>query len=286
MSTLDLISEARCFGGRQVTYRHASAKTGTAMRFAVYLPPKAEHEATPVLWWLSGLTCTEDNFSQKAGAQRIAAELGLMLVMPDTSPRGPASNGDAVPDDAEAAFDFGLGAGFYVDATEAPWASNYRMYSYITEELPEIVAANLPADLTRQSIAGHSMGGHGALTIGLKNPGRFRSISAFAPIVAPSLCPWGRKAFTHYLGPDEATWRAYDATALVQDGARVPELLVEQGSSDPWLEKELLPEKFEAACAVAGQPLTLRRQDRYDHGFFFISSFIEDHLRWHAERLT
>jgi S-formylglutathione hydrolase len=281
MTHLDLISEARCFGGRQITYQHASTETGTPMRFAVYLPPQAEHGAVPVLWWLSGLTCTEDNFAQKAGAQRIAAELGLMLIMPDTSPRG-----EGVPDDADKAFDFGLGAGFYVDAAQAPWAANYRMYSYVAEELPQIVGAHLPADLSRQSIAGHSMGGHGALTIGLKAPGRFRAISAFAPISAPSQCPWGRKAFSHYLGADEALWRAYDATALIEDGARAPELLIDQGGADPWLARELLTEKFEAACAIAGQPLILRRQPDYDHGFFFISSFIEDHLRWHAARLA
>jgi len=281
MTNLDLISQARCFGGRQITYQHASVETGTPMRFAVFLPPQAEHAAVPVLWWLSGLTCTEDNFAQKAGAQRVAAELGLMLVTPDTSPRGPG-----VPDDADKAFDFGVGAGFYLDATQAPWSANYRMYSYITEELPQIIAAHTPADLTRQSIAGHSMGGHGALTIGLRNPGRFRAISAFAPIAAPSQGPWGRKAFSHYLGPDENAWRVYDATSLVQDGARAPELLIDQGSDDPWLERELLTEKFETACAAAGQPLIVRRQAGYDHGFFFIASFIEEHLRWHAERLA
>ncbi len=286
LTDLDLVSEARCFGGRQITYQHPSAETKTAMRFAVFVPPQAEHGPVPVVWWLSGLTCTEDNFAQKAGAQRVAAELGLMLVMPDTSPRGSALNGDAVPDDADKAFDFGLGAGFYVDATEAPWSANYRMYSYITDELPKLIGAHLPADLTRQTIAGHSMGGHGALTIGLKNPGRFRAISAFAPISAPSQCPWGRKAFSHYLGADEASWRAYDATALIEDGARAPELLIDQGSADSWLDRELLIEKFEAACAAAGQPIVLRHQPGYDHGFFFITSFIEDHLRWHAARLT
>ena len=280
MTHLDLISEAKCFGGRQITYQHVSAETGTPMRFAVFLPPQAEHGAVPVLWWLSGLTCTEDNFAQKAGAQRVAAELGLMLVMPDTSPRG-----DTVPDDPDKAFDFGLGAGFYVDAVEAPWSANYRMFSYITRELPALIGAHTPADMTRQSISGHSMGGHGALTIGLKNPGRFRSISAFAPIAAPSQGPWGRKAFSRYLGADEAAWRAYDATALIQDGARAPELLVEQGAADPWLAKELLLETLEVACAEAGQPLIVRRRKGYDHSFFFIASFIEEHLRWHAERL-
>jgi S-formylglutathione hydrolase len=285
MAGLEIISEARCFGGRQITYRHLSRETKTPMRFAVYLPPQAEHDAVPVLWWLSGLTCTEENFSTKAGAQRIAAELGLMLVIPDTSPRGVALDGQAVPDDPEGAFDFGLGAGFYVDATEAPWSANYRMYSYITAELPEIIAATTPADMTRQSISGHSMGGHGALTIALRHPGHFRSVSAFAPIAAPMQGPWGRKAFSHYLGSDETVWRLYDAAALVADGARAPEILVDQGTADPWLEKELRIEEFEAACALASQPLILRRQLGYDHGFYFIASFIEDHLRWHAARL-
>ena len=280
MTHLALISEAKCFGGRQITYQHVSAETGTPMRFAVFLPPQAEHDAVPVLWWLSGLTCTEDNFAQKAGAQRVAAELGLVLVMPDTSPRG-----DTVPDDPDEAFDFGLGAGFYVDAVEAPWSANYRMFSYITRELPALIGAYTPADMTRQSISGHSMGGHGAFTIGLRNPGRFRSISAFAPIAAPSQGPWGRKAFSRYLGADEAAWRAYDSTALIQDGARAPELLVEQGAADPWLAKELLLETLEVACAEAGQPLIVRRREGYDHSFFFIASFIEEHLRWHAERL-
>ncbi len=280
-SGLELVSEARCFGGRQITYRHASAETKTPMRFAVFLPPQAEHEAVPVLWWLSGLTCTEDNFSQKAGAQRVAAELGLMLVIPDTSPRG-----DDVPDDPDKAFDFGLGAGFYLDATQAPWSTNYRMYSYITAELPEVVAAATPADMTRQSISGHSMGGHGALIIALRHPGRFRSVSAFAPIAAPMQGLWGQKAFSRYLGPNETDWRPYDATVLVANGARAPEILVEQGTADPWLEKELLIEKFESACAHAGQPLIVRRRTGYDHSFYFIASYIEDHLRWHAAHLA
>ena len=278
---LELVSEARCFGGRQITYRHVSRETKTPMRFAVYLPPKAEHDAVPVVWWLSGLTCTEENFATKAGAQRVAAELGLMLVIPDTSPRG-----EGVPDDPEGGWDFGLGAGFYVDATEPPWSANYRMYSYITAELPGLIAAATPADMTRQSIAGHSMGGHGALTLALKNPGRYRAVSAFAPIVAPSQCPWGRKAFSHYLGPNEETWRAHDATSLVESGARLGEILVDQGEADPFLQKELLTDRFESACAKAGQPLRLRRHAGYDHGFHFIASFIEDHLRWHAERLA
>lgn len=278
--SLNLISEARCFGGWQRTYGHSSTETSTPMRFAVYTPPQAEQGAVPVLWWLSGLTCTEDNFSQKAGAQRVAAELGLMLIVPDTSPRG-----EGVPDDPEGAFDFGLGAGFYVDATQAPWSANYRMESYITRELPALVAAELPAaEPSRQSISGHSMGGHGALTLALKNPGRFRSVSAFAPICAPGEVPWGEKAFSRYLGPDRAGWRAHDAVALIEDGARVPELLVEQGEADPW-RRQLKPERLEQACRDAGIGLRLNRRPGYEHGYFFVQSFIEDHLRWHAQRL-
>jgi S-formylglutathione hydrolase len=233
-----------------------------------------------VVWFLAGLTCTEENFTVKAGAQRVAAELGLMLVAPDTSPRG-----EGVPDDPEGAYDFGLGAGFYLDATQAPWAANYRMRSYLERELPALIGAGLPADMGRQSIMGHSMGGHGALTMGLRNPERFKAISAFAPIVSPLNCPWGEKALSNYLGLDRAAWRAYDACALIRDGARAPELLVDQGEADPWLQSQLKPELLQAACAEAGVKLTLRRQPHYDHSYFFISSFIEDHLRWHAERL-
>jgi S-formylglutathione hydrolase len=250
------------------------------MRFAVFTPPQAAHGPVPVLWFLAGLTCTEENFTVKAGAQRVAAELGLMLIAPDTSPRG-----EGVPDDAEKAYDFGLGAGFYVDATEAPWAQHYRMRSYLETELPALVAAEFPADMTRQGISGHSMGGHGALTIALRNPARFRSVSAFAPIVSPLNCPWGEKALTGYLGPDRAAWRAYDACALIDDGARVPEILVDQGTADSFLTTQLKPELLEAACAKAGQPLTLRRQEGYDHSYFFIASFIAEHLAWHGARL-
>ncbi|MEI9965856.1 MAG: S-formylglutathione hydrolase [Caulobacteraceae bacterium] len=277
---LEIVSESRSFGGTQLYCRHASAQTGTLMRFAAYLPPAARAGKVPVVWFLSGLTCTEDNFTVKAGAQRVAAELGLMLVAPDTSPRG-----EGVPDDPEGAYDFGLGAGFYVDATEAPWARHYRMRSYVERELPALVGAELPADLGRQSIMGHSMGGHGALTIALRDPGRFKAVSAFAPISSPMHCPWGEKALGGYLGADRAAWRDYDACALIEDGARVPDILVDQGGNDPFLARELKPELLEAACAAAGQPLTLRRQEGYDHSYFFIASFIEDHLRWHADRL-
>jgi len=278
---LERISAAKSYGGLQATYRHESAETKTAMKVSVFTPPQAEQTPVPVLWFLSGLTCTEENFTVKAGAQRIAAELGLMLIAPDTSPRG-----DDVPDDPEKAYDFGLGAGFYVDATVPPFALNYRMYSYLTAELPALIAAELPAaDMTRQGITGHSMGGHGALTLALKHPDRFRSVSAFAPIVSPINCPWGVKALTGYLGEDRATWRPYDACALIEDGARVAEILVDQGEADNFLTGQLKPELLEAACAKADIPLTLRRQPGYDHSYFFIATFIEDHLRWHAERL-
>ena len=279
--SLEIVSQSGCFGGRQVTYRHVSEETGTPMRFAVFHPPASEHRKAPVVWFLAGLTCTEENFTVKAGAQRAAAELGLILVAPDTSPRG-----EGVPDDPEGAYDFGLGAGFYVDATQAPWAANYRMRSYLERELPGLIGAELPADMGRQGVMGHSMGGHGALTLGLRNPGRFKAISAFAPIVSPLNCPWGEKALSNYLGPDRAAWRDYDACALIEDGARAAGLLVDQGQADPFLESQLKPELLEAACAKAGVKLTLRRQAHYDHSYFFISTFIEDHLRWHAERLA
>ena len=273
--TLEIISQAHCFGGTQFTYGHPAQETGTAMRFAAFVPPQAAAAPVPVVWFLSGLTCTEENFTAKAGAQRVAAELGLMLIAPDTSPRGAD-----VPDDP--AYDFGVGAGFYVDATRTPWAQHYRMRSYIERELPALVGAHLPADMTRQSIMGHSMGGHGALTIALRNPGRFASVSAFAPICAPLQCPWGEKALGGYLGPDRATWRDYDACALIEDGARLPGLLVDQGLADNFLASQLKPELLEAACAAASIPLTLRRQDGYDHSYFFIATFMEDHLRYHA----
>ena len=277
--SIETLSEQACFGGVQGVYRHVSRETGTPMRFAVFTPPQAKAGNVPVFWFLAGLTCTEENFTVKAGAQRVAAELGLMLVAPDTSPRG-----EGVPGDPDNAYDFGLGAGFYINATQDPWAKNYRMYSYVVDELPDLIAG-FPADMTRQGICGHSMGGHGALTIALKNPDRFKAVSAFAPIVAPTQSPWGEKAFTRYLGSPEAG-RAYDATALVEAGARLPEVLIDQGDADKFLEAQLKPLLFAAACDKAGIPCTLRLQHGYDHSYFFISSFIADHLRWHAARLT
>ena len=279
--TLDVISQNRSFGGTQIVYRHNSSETGTPMRFAAYVPPQAEHGKVPVFWFLSGLTCTEENFTVKAGAQRVAAELGLILVAPDTSPRG-----EGVPGDPAGSYDFGLCAGFYVDATATPYAANYRMRSYVESELPALVGANLPADMDRQSISGHSMGGHGAITIALRNPGRFRAVSAFAPIASPINCPWGQKALSGYLGSDQSAWRAYDTTALIEDGHRIPALLVDQGAADNFVVNQLKPELLEAACARSGIQLNLRRQEGYDHSYYFIASFIEDHLRYHANALA
>jgi S-formylglutathione hydrolase len=277
--TLETVSTNKAHGGTQGVYRHASRETGTDMTFSVFLPPQAAGGAKcPVVWYLSGLTCTHANVTEKGEYRRACAELGLIFVAPDTSPRG-----EDVPD--EEAYDFGQGAGFYVDATEAPFAANYRMYSYIVDELPELIAAEFPAAMARQGITGHSMGGHGALTIALRNPDRFRSVSAFAPIVAPSQVSWGEKAFGGYLGQDRAAWRRYDAVALIEGGARLPELLVDQGDKDVFLEKELKPELLEVACKAAGIPLTLRMHEGYDHSYYLISTFMEDHLRWHAERL-
>jgi S-formylglutathione hydrolase len=277
---LEVVSRARSFGGTQFVYRHRSYETGTDMRFAAYVPPAAERGPVPVVWFLSGLTCTEENFTAKAGAQRLASELGMLLIAPDTSPRGAG-----VPDDAAGAYDFGLGAGFYVDAMQEPWSKNYRMQSYIERELPALVEAELPADLGRQGIMGHSMGGHGAITIALRNPDRFAAVSAFSPIASPMTCAWGVKALGGYLGPDRETWRRYDACALIEDGARLPDLLVDQGTADNFLDEQLKPHLLEAACKAAGVALTLRMQEGYDHSYFFIATFIEDHLRWHAERL-
>jgi S-formylglutathione hydrolase len=278
---MDTLSVTRAYGGTQHVVKHSSRETGTDMTFSVFVPPQADAGAAcPVIWYLSGLTCTHANVTEKGEYRRACAELGLVFVAPDTSPRG-----EGVPDDPAAAYDFGLGAGFYVDATVEPFARNYRMESYIVSELPEVVASAFPVDLQRQAITGHSMGGHGALTLALKHPGRFRSVSAFAPIVAPSQVPWGEKALGGYLGQDRAAWRKHDAVALIEDGARVPEILVDQGEADSFLERELRPELLAQACANASIPLTLRMQQGYDHSYYFISTFMEDHLRWHAERL-
>lgn len=277
---LSTVSQNKCFDGVQGIYRHDAQETGCAMRFGVFLPPQAAAGRVPVLYWLSGLTCTEENFVIKAGAQRVAAELGLAIVTPDTSPRGVTIPGD------DASYDFGVGAGFYVDATEAPWAKAYRMYSYITRELTGLVAASFPVAPERAGIFGHSMGGHGALTIALKNPDAYRSLSAFAPISSPLRCPWGEKALGGYLGSDRARWRAYDATALIEDvGWKGPPILVDQGTQDQFLESQLHPELLQDACRRAGVPLELRMREGYDHSYFFIATFIEDHLRFHAAHL-
>lgn len=277
---LQLLSEHACFGGLQRFYQHEAAAIGLPMRFSVYLPPGFEGKQLPVLFYLAGLTCTEETFPTKAGAQRVAAHEGLILVAPDTSPRGAGIAGETD------SWDFGAGAGFYVDATEEPWARHYRMYSYILE-LRELALREFSGAAARCGIFGHSMGGHGALTIALRNPELFRSVSAFAPIAAPTRCPWGEKAFSGYLGADRAAWRAYDATDLVADGpVRFPAgILVDQGLADKFLAEQLNPDAFEAACQEAGQPLTLRRHAGYDHGYYFISTFMEQHLRFHAGQL-
>jgi len=276
---METVSTSKAYGGIQGVYRHASTATGTDMTFAVYVPPHEQGARLPVLWFLSGLTCTHANVMDKGEYRRACSELGVILVAPDTSPRG-----DDVPDDD--AYDFGKGAGFYVDATEEPWAKTFRMRSYVENELPELIGAAFPmADMTRQGIFGHSMGGHGALTIALRNPERFRSVSAFAPIVAPSQCPWGEKALGGYLGADRTAWRAYDACALIEDGARVAEILVDQGDADGFLVEQLKPELLAAACEAAGIDLTLRMQPGYDHSYNFISTFMADHVAWHAARL-
>ena len=276
---LTVKSTNRAFGGVQGVYEHASAATGTPMTFSVFVPDHQEGGRLPVLWYLSGLTCTHANVTDKGEFRRACAEQGVIFVAPDTSPRG-----DDVPDDE--AYDFGKGAGFYVDATEAPWSANFRMRSYIEDELPALIAGEFAmADMTRQGITGHSMGGHGALTIALRNPDRFRSVSAFSPIVSPLHCPWGEKALAGYLGDDRADWRAYDACALIDDGARVPEILVDQGDTDQFLADQLKPELLADACHRAGVDLTLRIQPGYDHSYYFISTFMADHIAWHAARL-
>jgi S-formylglutathione hydrolase len=280
--SLEIVSENKAHGGRQLVVKHASAATGTDMTFSIFLPPQADEAGKlPVVWYLSGLTCTHANVTEKGEYRAACASQGLIFVAPDTSPRG-----EGVPDDPAGAYDFGLGAGFYVDATQEPYARNYRMWTYVTEELPALVAAQFPVDMERQGITGHSMGGHGALTIALSNPGRFRSVSAFAPIVAPSQVPWGQKALGGYLGPDEQGWRKHDAVALIEEGARVDELLVDIGTADPFLDKELKPELLDSACAKAGIKLSLNMREGYDHSYYFISTFMADHVRWHAERLA
>jgi S-formylglutathione hydrolase len=281
--TLELVSSNRAFGGTQGVYKHASSATKTEMTFSVFVPPHEADAKLPIVWYLSGLTCTHANVTDKGEYRKICAELGLIFIAPDTSPRGPDVNGDDVADDD--AYDFGKGAGFYVDATQEPWAKHYQMRSYIEDELLGIIAANFPADMARQAIMGHSMGGHGALTIGLRNPDRFKSISAFAPIVSPLNCPWGEKALAGYIGPDKSAWREYDACALIEDGARTPALLVDQGNADNFLEEQLKPHLLAEACKKAGIDLTLNMRDGYDHSYYFISTFMADHLRWHAARL-
>jgi S-formylglutathione hydrolase len=279
--TLEIVSSNKSFGGWHKRYRHRSEMLGCDMQFAVYLPPQAEQGARlPVLYWLSGLTCTDENFMQKAGAHRLAAELGLILVAPDTSPRG-----EGVPDDADGAYDFGLGAGFYLNATAEPWARHYRMYDYVVQELPALVEANFPVT-GKRGVAGHSMGGHGALICALKNPGRYRSVSAFAPISNPMNCPWGEKAFSLYLGEDRSRWREWDASVLIAEAGEKLPILVDQGDRDDFLETQLKPQALQAAAKAAGHPLTLRLQPGYDHSYYFIASFIDDHLRHHAEALA
>lgn len=279
---LEILQLHQCFGGVMGFYRHDSTETQCSMRFSVFVPPLALKQQVPVLYYLAGLTCNEETFMIKAGAQRAAAELGLMLVAPDTSPRGVSLPGDSD------SWDFGVGAGFYLDATAEPWSKHYKMYSYVTRELPALIEANFPVDSARMGIFGHSMGGHGALTIALKNPDRYHSVSAFAPIAAPMQCPWGEKAFSRYLGADREGWKPYDATALVsglKDAHRRPPILVDQGLSDQFLEQQLHPQLFEEACRKVNYPLTLRRHTGYDHGYYFISTYMEDHLRHHARML-
>ena len=278
--TLETISTNMSHGGVQGVYKHTSTATGTDMTFSVFVPPHREGARLPVVWYLSGLTCTHANVTDKGEFRQACAKLGLIFVAPDTSPRG-----EGVADDPEGAYDFGLGAGFYVDATQPQYARHYRMRDYVENELPAVVAEHFPADMTRQGITGHSMGGHGALTISLRNPGRFKSTSAFAPIVSPLNCPWGHKALSGYLGDDRAAWEEYDACALIASGARLPDLLVDQGDADNFLGEQLKTHLLEDACRAAGQKATIRLQPGYDHSYYFISTFMADHLHWHAERL-
>src|SRR6202140_4530367 len=280
LMAIETVLTNRWFDGVQGVYKHRSRETGTGMTFSVYVPPHPEGAKLPVVWYLSGLTCTHANVTEKGEFRNACAELGLIFVAPDTSPRG-----EGVPGDPAGAYDFGLGAGFYVDATQPPFSRHYRMWSYVTKELPELIAAHFPADLSRQSIFGHSMGGHGALTIALSYPDRYRAASAFSPIAAPSQVPWGIKALGGYLGDNKEAWRKHDAVALIEDGARFSDFLVDIGDADPFLKEQLRPELLEQACAKAGIPLTLRRQEGYDHSYYFISTFMADHLSWHAARL-
>ena len=281
MSAFEILSENKSHGGRQLVVRHASSATRGDMTFSIFLPPQAESgERLPVVWYLSGLTCTHANVTEKGEYRAACAEHGLVFVAPDTSPRGAD-----VPDDPEGLWDFGQGAGFYVDATQDPWATHFNMWTYVTDELPALVVGEFPVDGYRQGITGHSMGGHGALTVALRSPETYRSVSAFSPIVAPSQVPWGEKALTGYLGTNRGAWRKHDSVSLIEGGASVDEILVDVGDADPFIEKELRPELLEAACAKAGIALTLRRQPGYDHSYYFISTFMADHLAWHAERL-
>ena len=278
--SLEILSENESHGGRQLVVKHASRSTSTDMIFSIFLPPQAANgKRLPVVWYLSGLTCTHSNVTEKGEYRAACSELGIVFVAPDTSPRG-----ESVPD-AEG-YDFGKGAGFYVDATKEPWSKNFKMRSYVSEELPSIIVGEFPVDGYRQGITGHSMGGHGALTLALRDPDRFKSVSAFAPIVAPCQVPWGQKALAGYLGDDKGAWRRHDAVALIEDGARLPELLVDVGTADQFLGSELRPDLLERACADAGIALTLRLQPSYDHSYYFISTFMADHLRWHRERLS
>lgn len=278
--TIENVSWNKSFGGWHKQYTHHSDVLGCEMRFAIYLPPQiAQGEKVPVLYWLSGLTCTDENFMQKAGAQRIAAEIGIAIVAPDTSPRG-----EDVPDDADGAYDFGHGAGFYVNATQAPWNRNYRMYDYVVHELPALIETHFPVN-DKRAISGHSMGGHGALMIALRNPSRYTSVSAFSPIANPVNCPWGKKAFTHYLGNDPESWKAYDSAELMKHNAQPVPALVDQGDQDNFLAEQLKPEALLSAAQAVDYPLELRMHEGYDHSYHFIASFIEDHLRFHAQYL-
>ena len=275
--SVEKVSSSMCFGGEQARYKHVSAVLGCSMHFSVYLPPGASQDS-PVLYWLSGLTCNDENFVLKAGAQRIAAELGLVIVTPDTSPRG-----DGVPDDPDGAYDLGLAAGFYLNATQEPWRKHYQMYDYIVHELPALLESTLSLSHTKRAISGHSMGGHGALIIALRNPGRYQSVTAFAPIAAPSQCPWGQKAFNEYLGADSETWGQYDATTLMAAAQSSLPMLIDQGDADQFLEVQLLPERFLTECKNNHYPVDYRLRPGYDHSYFFITTFIEEHLRFHAK---